>query len=147
MGREQTGRRGKVGYFNRKNPTCIHCTQAQTQQEAAHWVKAYLQGLDMPWAGPGTSAAPTGHPWSWAAAQPHVEAEGAFRQCRSHGRERTNGDKHKARSAGDGARRAGSMDWPLEFGNELWGWQRFRQNKETLYSTATELISTPALPT
>lgn len=34
MGREQTGRRGKAGCFNRKNPTCIHCTQAQTEQEA-----------------------------------------------------------------------------------------------------------------
>lgn len=48
-------------------------------------------------------------------------------------KERTNGGKHRARSAGGGARRAGSMDWPLEFGNELWGWQRFRQNKETLH--------------
>lgn len=43
----------------------------------------------MSWAGPGTSAAPTGPPWSWAPAQPHVEAEGALRLCRSHGRERT----------------------------------------------------------
>lgn len=73
-------------------------------------------------AGPGTSAAPIGPLWSWAAAQPHVEAEGALGLCRSHGKERTKGGKHKARSAGDGVRQAGSTDWPLEFGNELCGW-------------------------
>lgn len=75
MRREQTVRRGKVGCFNRKNPTCIRCTQAQTQQEAACWAKACLEGLGISWEGPGTSAAPTSPPWSWAAAQPHAEAE------------------------------------------------------------------------
>lgn len=37
-------------------------------------------------------------------------------------KERTNGSKHKARSAGDGVGWAGSMDWPLQIGNEHWGW-------------------------
>lgn len=55
----------------------------------------------MSWAGPGISAAPTGHPWSWAAAQPHVEAERALRLCRSHGKERKRRGQMAA-SAGQG---------------------------------------------
>lgn len=59
----------------------------------------------MSWAGPGTSAAPTGPPWSWAAAQPHLEAEGALGLCRSHGKERTRREQTAAST------RQGQLGW------------------------------------
>ena len=125
----RSSRKGKAEWINSKNPTYIHCTQAQKEWEAARCAKAYLYNCKD---ATGSSRNPSaveemlllevinghGQPGQLlfsGSTQRRWRRLWAVQDCRSHCRKRKNDCEQKARSAGGGVIRAGGMERPLEF--------------------------------